>query len=156
MPDLLQSLESQDLGYLRIVAGLWGLDLRLDDGEVAAQLAAGMLDPGLAGEIRGSLSPEAQTALQTLIQSSGRIPWAAFARRFGEIREMGAGRRDREQPHLHPASIAEVLFYRALLWRAFFETEKGPQEFAYIPEDLLPLIPVRQEGQRTELRQPQL
>ena len=53
---------------------------------------------------------------------------------------MGAARRDREKPHLNPASPAEVLFYRALLFRAFFNTDKGPQEFAYIPDDLLELV----------------
>jgi hypothetical protein len=64
------------------------------------------------------------------------MPWVNFARRFGEVREIGAGRRDREQPHLHPSSSAEILWYRALLARSFFDTEKGPQEFAYIPDDL--------------------
>ncbi len=53
---------------------------------------------------------------------------------------MGAGKRDREHPHLKPASTSEVLFYRALIARAFFDTDKGPQEFAYIPDDLFELI----------------
>ena len=53
---------------------------------------------------------------------------------------MGAGKRDRERPHLKPASISEVLFYRALIARAFFDTDKGPQEFAYIPDDLFEII----------------
>jgi len=60
----------------------------------------------------------------------------AFARRFGEVREMGAGKRDREKPHLKPNSAAEVLWYRALLAKAFFDTEQGAQEFAFIPDDL--------------------
>ena len=68
------------------------------------------------------------------------MPWAAFVRQFGDVREVGAGRRDREKIHLHPNSPAEVLFYRALLGRAFFDTDKGPLEFAYIPDDLLQLI----------------
>ena len=53
---------------------------------------------------------------------------------------MGAAKRDREKPYLNPASAAEDLFYRALLGRAFFETAEGAQEFAYIPDDCLPLI----------------
>ena len=68
------------------------------------------------------------------------MPWAAFARQFGEIREAGPGRRDREQVYLNPASTAETLFYRAFLARAFFDTPNGAQEFAYIPEDLAQLI----------------
>ncbi|MCJ7624224.1 MAG: helicase-associated domain-containing protein, partial [Anaerolineaceae bacterium] len=40
-----------------------------------------------------------------------------------------------------PISSTEVLFYRALVGLAFFETPSGPQEFAYIPDDLLLLLP---------------
>lgn len=141
MPDLIHLLRSQDLGYLRITAELWGLELNpreLDSGAEAA--AALMLDPRLADEVIQSLDPTARAALEALLEADGRMPWAAFARRFGDVREMGAGRRDREKPHLQPASAAEVLFYRALLGRAFFDTSKGPQEFAYVPEDLLILL----------------
>ena len=64
---------------------------------------------------------------------------------------MGAGKRDRERPHLKPASTAEALFYRGLLARAFFDTEKGPQEFAYIPDDLLAIINrEEQKGEKSE------
>ena len=63
-----------------------------------------------------------------------------FTRKYGDIREAGAGKRDREKLYLQPASAAEILFYRGLLARAFFDTKKGPQEFAYIPDDLLSLI----------------
>jgi len=141
MPDLIQLLQSQDLGHLRIIAELWGLDLSPQDVDSDAEDAAhAILDPRLTSEIIESLEPRARAALITLTHAGGRIPWPAFMREFGDIREMGAGRRDREQPHLHPASPAEVLFYRALLGRAFFDTDKGPQEFAYIPDDLLRLI----------------
>ena len=63
-----------------------------------------------------------------------------FTRKYGEIREAGAGKRDREKLYLQPESATETLFYRGLLARAFFDTKKGPQEFAYIPDDLLHLI----------------
>jgi hypothetical protein len=60
---------------------------------------------------------------------------------------MGPGRRDRERPHLNPVSPAEMLWYRALVGRAFFDGRTGPEEYAYIPEDLVPLLPVpRSEG----------
>jgi hypothetical protein len=141
MPDLIHSLQGQDLGHLRIVAGLWGLELRSSEVDGALrELAAAILSQPLAAEVMASLSPEAAAALTTLKRAGGRMPWAGFARQFGDVREIGAAKRDREKPFLHPASAAEGLFYRAFLSRAFFDTDNGPQEFAYIPDDLLPLI----------------
>lgn len=141
MPDLLHSLLGRDLGHLRIVAGMWGIELTSATAQTAVgELCTSLLDPLLLTEILEALPAEARVALATLAVEKGRIPWAAFTRRFGEIREMGPGRRDREQPHLRPVSPAEMLFYRGLLARAFFDTSSGLQEFAYIPEDLLKLI----------------
>jgi len=34
-----------------------------------------------------------------------------------------------------------MLWYRGLVGRAFFDTPNGPEEFAYIPDDLLELLP---------------
>jgi hypothetical protein len=145
MADLFQSLQHHDLGFLRIVAGLWGVELNSQDPDEAIdELKPSLLDPELAAELLTSLSVEARDALSALMNAGGRIPWAAFGRQFGGVRDMGAGRRDREKPHLHPVSAAEMLFYRALLFRAFFNTDRGPQEFAYIPDDLLEII--RQQG----------
>jgi Helicase conserved C-terminal domain len=141
MPDLKQSLQGRDIGHLRIVAGLCGLELTAAEREAALeQLSAALLDPELVAEIQASLPAGAREALAALTAEGGRLPWAAFARRFGEIREVGPGRRDSEQVYLHPVSAAEMLFYRALLARAFFDAPSGPQEFAYVPEDLLKLI----------------
>jgi hypothetical protein len=141
MPDLLGSLQKYDLGHLHIVAALWGLELAANEPVAAAEeLAACLLDVDLVNELTEALPDDARLALEALVERQGRIPWAEFARRFGAVREMGAGKRDREKPQLHPASAAEALFYRALLARAFFDTGRGLQEFAYIPEDLLPLI----------------
>ena len=136
MPDLYTSLRKHDLGHFHIVSELWGLELTSNDTDVALkELCASLLDPDLLTEILEALGTEAQTALEALAAKNGRIPWAEFTRRFGDIREMGAGKRDREKPHQNPASTAEALFYRALLARAFFNTASGAQEFAYIPDD---------------------
>jgi hypothetical protein len=141
MPDLFASFHFHDLGHLRIIAELWGLELESRDRDSAAEeLAASLLDPELARETLDVLPANARPALDALLAARGRIPWAEFARRFGEIREMGEGKRDREQPHRKPVSAAEALFYRGLIAKAFFDTEKGAQEFAYIPDDLLKII----------------
>jgi hypothetical protein len=141
MPDLIHSLQNRDLGHLRIVAELWGVDIKSPENDAALkELSAALLDRDLVREITGSLPLEARSALEALTRAGGKIPWAAFARQFGEMREAGPGRRDREQIYLNPISAAETLFYRALLARAFFDTPNGPQEFAYIPDDLRELI----------------
>jgi len=141
MPDLFHSLLKQDIGHLRIIAEFWGLELKSKDVDsVREELSASLLDPNLLAELIDSLSPEADSAITTLVNSGGRLPWPTFTRKYGEIREAGAGKRDREQLHLKPVSVTEILFYRGLVTRAFFETEKGPQEFAYIPDDILALL----------------
>ncbi|GAB4416565.1 MAG: hypothetical protein Kow002_02440 [Anaerolineales bacterium] len=148
MPDLITALQKHDLGHLHIVAELWGVELQSNQfGEAAKELSASLLDPNLLAETLDLLPADAKSALEALIQKNGRIPWARFIRQYGDIREMGAGKRDREKPHRNPASAAESLFYHALLARAFFDTPSGPQEFAYVPDDLFEII--SREG-RTE------
>jgi hypothetical protein len=137
MPTLAQTLPPADLGFLRIVASLWGIELNSSDiSSAAEELAESLCDAELLDEVVSTLPREGRAALNALAAADGRMPWVAFTRRFGEVREMGAGKRDREQPHLQPSSAAEVLWYRALLAKAFFNGDKGPQEFAFIPDDL--------------------
>lgn len=141
MPDLHQSLLKSDLGHLRIIAGFWGLELEsIDEDSAREELCASLLDLEAVSETLEILPAEARSALTALVEADGKMEWVIFARKYGEIREMGAGRRDRERPHLKPTSTTEILFYRGLLARAFFDTGKGGQEFAYIPEDLLEII----------------
>ncbi len=141
MPDLLDSLLKQDIGHLRIIAELWGLELKSIDADAAREeVSVSLLEPDLLAELIDSLSPEADSAITALVNSGGRIPWPTFTRKYGDIREAGAGKRDREKLYLKPTSPAEILYYRGLLARAFFDTQKGPQEFAYIPDDLLNLL----------------
>ena len=152
MPDLFHSLLKQDIGYLRIIAELWGLEVDTKNADaVREKLTVSLLDPNLLAELIDSLSPAADSAITALVNAGGRIPWPTFTRRYGEIREAGAGKRDRTKPHLNPTSAAEILYYRGLLARSFFDTEKGPQEFAYIPDDLLSLLKqAEQEDKREE------
>ena len=141
MPDLYHSLLNFDLGHIKIIADLWGLELNSDDVDSAAQeLCASLLDLEAVNETIDILTAEALAAVTALVESGGKMEWGIFARKFGEIREMGAGKRDRERPHLKPTSTAEILFYRGLLAKAFFDSNKGAQEFAYIPDDLFAII----------------
>ncbi|HET7144519.1 MAG TPA: hypothetical protein VFI68_10905, partial [Anaerolineales bacterium] len=141
MPDLYHTLLKYDLGHIRIVAGLWGLELESNEADPAAEeLCASLLDPDSVRETIDILPADARAALFSLAESGGKLEWVTFARKFGEIREMGEAKRDRDRPHLKPVSPAENLYYRGLLAKAFFSADKGAQEFAYIPDDLYELI----------------
>lgn len=141
MPDLQHSLQKFDIGHLNIVAEFWGLELESHDADSALEeLSASLLDLESVSETLDVLPAPAKSALTELINANGKLEWSIFARKHGDIREVGAGKRDREKPYLKPTSTSEILFYRAFLAKAFFETDKGLQEFAYIPDDLLEVI----------------
>jgi hypothetical protein len=151
MPDLKYSLGGHDLGHLQIVAEHWGLEVQGPDAQaVLPVLVEGMLDGELVAEIFESLSDEANAALGAIVQNDGRMTWALFIRRYGAVREMGPGRRDRERPDRSPVSAAEVLWYRGLIARAFFDSPTGSQEYAYIPDDLITLLPAPEHGTSTQ------
>ncbi len=143
MPGLAESLQGKDLGFLRLVAQLWDLELNAPDTRVGMQRLLPLLlhEDHFLGVVE-SLPPQAYAALADLQQNEGRMPWALFTRKHGIVREMGPGKRDRERPYASSASPAESLWYRALVGRDFFDLPDGPAERAYIPDDLLALLPV--------------
>jgi hypothetical protein len=141
MQPLLRTLQDHDLGHFRILADTWGFDPPTGPPVQAARtLAAAMLDPASLGEMIDSLPRDAREALQALQSAGGRVPLADLTRRFGPLREVGAGRRDREKIWRHPASSLETLWYRGLLARAFADSPTGPCEFGFIPSDILVLL----------------
>ncbi len=156
MPDLVKSLEGRDLEGLRIIAELWGVDFDAPDAHIGAQrLAMLLMDSELVDEVVAALPEGAQVALREMMRGEARLPWGLFARRYGGVREMGPGRRDRERPYLNVnASPAESLWYRALVGRTFFDSPDGPQEFAYIPVDLLAVLPMPAASELETLGRP--
>jgi hypothetical protein len=142
MRSLLHTLRDYDLGHLRILAELWGIDLPPGPASQAAEtLARTMLDPAMLTEITDSLPTHIHDAYEYLLRLGGRVPISDFIRRYGPLREMGAGRRDREKPWRDTASPVEALWYRGLIARAFVDTPSGPREFVFIPSDLADLLP---------------
>lgn len=143
MPDLTQTLGGYDLGFMHIIAELWGIDLEAVEIQQGLEaLIPLMLQSEQVSEVVESLPEGAKHALEDLQRNSGRLPWSLFTRRYGLIREMGPGRRDRTQPYFDPISSAEVLYYRALVGRSFFDSLGGPEEHAYIPDDLMAILAV--------------
>ncbi len=142
MPSLEYILRDYDLGLLKIIAGLWGLELRApNQREAAEELAAQVLQPELVREIVEALPAETCAALEAL-QREGRLSLAQFTRKHGELRAMGQARRDREQPWQNAPSTTETLWYRGLIASAFFDDGHSPQEFFFIPDDLRPHVPI--------------
>ncbi len=143
LPDLARSLQGRDLSHLRIIAELWGLDLSAPDAKTGLQrLALLLLERSTVQEMVDDLPERAYVALVDLLQNDGCLAWALFTRRYGELRQVGPARRDRERPYLNTnASAVEALWYRGVVGRDFLDAPGGPQEFAYIPEDLLALLP---------------
>jgi len=141
MPDLEHTLQGHDLGFLKIVAEAWGIDLTAPDAPTALPaLLEAILDRRTVMEMVDSLPESAQKALAALLESAGKMPWTQFARRFGDVRVFGAAKRDRERPDLKPVSPAEILWYRALIGKVFLDLPPEPQEYAYIPDDLVKFI----------------
>lgn len=139
MPGLEHSLEGHDLAYLRSIADIWRLELDAPDARRAAEQLASQI-AGLIAE-PDLIPPACQPALRALAASGGRLPWMQFVRTYGELREMGPARMEKESPQRSPVSVTEQLWYRGLLGRAFFETPSGPAEFAYLPDEVLASLP---------------
>ncbi len=121
-----------------MVAESWGIELIFNSKiTFAEQIAEFISQSPLIKEVCSSLPEKSRGALLIIAKNNGKYPWDQFTRKFGEFREMGAAKRERERPDRKPASISENLFYKALIGRAFFETGQGLQEFAFIPEEYL-------------------
>ncbi len=150
MQALLQTLQDHDLGHLRIVAELWGFEPPSGNALQAAQnLTQCMLDPQAVSEIYQGLPPAGAELLDLLILRGGSVSLGDLMRRSGPLRRMGPGKRDREKPWRNPTSPLEMLWYRGLIATAFADTATGPKEFAFIPSDLIPLLPSPPEGEST-------
>ncbi len=156
MPELIHNLQDRDLGHLRIIAELWGLDYSASSVRSGVQhLISIMLDAENLEEALNGLPKEATKALSELLYNNGRLAWTFLTRKYGIVREMGMGKRDREKPYTNEnASAVEALWYRGLIGRAFFDNPSGPEEFAYIPEDILPFLPLMDTPEASPLGRP--
>jgi hypothetical protein len=142
MRTLRNTLHDLEPGELRIVAERWGVDTELPAGTAASEaLAAWMLQPANLAECLAGLTDGEAHVLAALRRHAGRMPLADAERRFGEWRRMGPARRDRIQPHRNPSGPLESLSYSGLIGRAFADAPAGPQEFVFLPSDLMPLLP---------------
>lgn len=137
MPDITQTLQDADLGFLKFVASSWYIHDMPDDCEsVLAALQIKISDAETVQLMAATLPPEAQGAVRALIQKRGRVSATIFERTYGEIRTMGVGRREREHPELNPVSVAEILWYRGWIGRAFLGGGGRPEDTIYLPDEI--------------------
>ncbi len=145
MRSLNQALQEHELIALRVIGEWWDLDLTGTDKPACVRaLAERLAQLDMAQELL-YLPPEEAAALAALAGKNGRIPVAAFSREHGEVRMMGPGKLEREEPWLDPISAAEALWYRGFLYRGFDETAEGMIEFYYLPTELLSQLPQAEE-----------
>src|SRR5262245_12530321 len=110
MVALVRALADYDLDLIRAIAAQWDVDLVAVDRTLAAEeLAVAIAQPEIVFACWESLSADEQTALHDLQGHEGHLLFVQFTRRYGELRPMGPGKREREKPWLHPASVTEAL-----------------------------------------------
>lgn len=142
MLNLLASLQQMDEAILKSIAQYWGVNInRLESREIPRALEAEMRNPETASRIWDKLDDVQRGALQMLISSKNQLQAPIFERMHGEIRRLGRGGIERENPINHPKSVAEGLFYRGLIFVGYATTETGSREIVYIPSELINALP---------------
>ncbi len=138
---------------LQVIAELRGAFLDAADNrrEAVELLAAQASDPTsilMAYQELTEYHLQAQAALDKLLSEGGEMVEAQFSREFGGIRQMGPARLEREMPWHHPESVAELLYYYALIGRGFKGAGQNAHTIVYIPSDVVPWLPnpTAQEG----------
>jgi len=142
MRPLYQCLLDTDLVRLRVIARFWDVELTASRRrDVAAQLAQAMAAPKAIISAWDALPGDQRQVLEALLAAGGRMPLRVFAREWGEIRIMGPGRLEREQPWREPTSPVEGLWYRGFIFRTFEQGPEGTYEVVFAPPELQAHLP---------------
>nr|HID12803.1 hypothetical protein [Anaerolineae bacterium] len=142
MRTLHQCLLDTDLVRLRVIARFWDVELTTSRRrDVAAQLAEAMAAPEAVISAWDALPDDQRQALEALLAAGGQMVLRVFSRQWGEIRTMGPGRLEREQPWREPISPAEGLWYSGFISRAFEQGPEGAHEVVFVPPELRAHLP---------------
>lgn len=144
---LKNSLQESDAAVLVVIAQFWGIKeaTRIDTEELAETVQELMTDAEQAEKAWMRLDDAQRGVFQTLLGASGKkMALPMFERLHGKIRKMGAGAIEREKPLENPASIAEGLYYRGLIYEGFEQTSTGIRPVVYIPPELIESLPTHQ------------
>jgi len=155
MPKLSASLNAFEIDQLQQTALVWGLVAAEEDKtSLVLSLELQIPDPRRFASVFGQLPEPARQALFALRESNGMLAWSTFAQRFGEIRALGKTLRKKEQPWAFPASTSETLWYHGMLGRDFLRVNGELQEMAYLPDELIPLLPAPPEQPTAKVLEP--
>jgi hypothetical protein len=148
LPDLHSSLLNIDLAVVKIIARFWKMDVPvgITIQELAPKLSYHMSNPDVGEVVWGNLTDEQRQGLQTFLGSQGKLPQAMMERILGKIRKMGELQIEQKKPHEAPATIAEALYYRGLIYEAFEHVASGPRVYWYIPKELSQSLPSHKTG----------
>jgi hypothetical protein len=142
MRPLNQCLLDVDMVRLRAIARFWDVELTTSrQQEAAAQLAEAMAQPETIADAWEVLPDDERRGLEALLATGGRMALRVFSRQWGEIRTMGPGRLEREQPWQAPVSPAEGLWFRGFISRAFEQGTEGSYEVVFVPPELQAHLP---------------
>jgi hypothetical protein len=135
------------------MADLWEAPVEATSaGQMAEALATFIAQPERVRAAYQALPAAVRAALDALVAAQGRMPVAAFERRFGQVRPMGPGRLERERPWLAPISAAEALWYRGFIFRAFDRIGGAPVEVFFVPSELYEVLAPEPEDEALDLR----
>ncbi len=137
MRSLYHSLLDHELIVLRVLGEWWEIDLTGADKRACVDALADCFSALDIQQEMIYLPQEEAEGMRTLMESNGRLPVSIFSRTYGDLRLMGPGRLEREEPWFDPISVTEALWYRGFLYRAFDETDEGLVEFYYLPTELM-------------------
>ncbi len=143
MPNIQTMLREHDEGILPTLASVWSVTVtNMNTEEQIRALNDALQIPEKAETVWGKLSEDERQALQTLLGSQLQMQGNMFKRFYGDIRKMGKGQVEREQPHKNPATIAEGLFYKGLIGEQFKQGKKGMELTIFVPEELAQVLPI--------------
>lgn len=145
MQEIKYALRAADSALVELLARLWGvnIDQITDTAEIIDLLDAAMHETAKIEKIWDGLSDEARGAMFALIGSPGaKMNAQQFELLFGKIRKMGEAQLETEKPDKRPQSKAEALFYKGLIAQGYENHPAGARAVVYVPQDLLPLLPV--------------
>jgi len=135
---------SENMDLLHVLAEVWNVAIKpLTSDEIPPAIEAAMLQASAVEMRWDALDDASRAALQMIVSSDNKMSKGMFERVHGKIRKMGRGAIAKEQPHLRPQSVSEGLFYQGFIAEAF-DKHDGFEPIIYIPEELVPLLPLHQ------------